>query len=109
MKLPKCNRVFKIQKKIVDFFPDGSDERQFCSPGFNLPIGLVMRKMFADFKEYHNSLDDPNFINFKTILESLNIYLQIILTLENNFYPIAEFSLEHLNYQELKILIYILR
>ena len=45
--------------------------------------------MFTDFKEYHNSLDDPNFINFKTILESLNIYLQIILTLENNFYPIG--------------------
>lgn len=79
----------KYKKKIVDFFPDGSDERQFCSPGFNLPIGLVMRKMFGEFKEYHTSLDNPNFINFKTILESLDIYLQIVLTLENNFYPIG--------------------
>ncbi len=79
----------KFKKKIVDFFPDGSDERQFCSPGFNLPVGLVMRKMYGEFKEYHNSLDNPKFINFKTILESLNIYLQIILTLENNFTPYA--------------------
>ena len=79
----------KQKKKIVDYFPDGSDERQFCSPGFNLPIGLVMRKMFHEFKEYHNSLDNPNFINFDTIIESLKIYLQIILTLENNFYPLG--------------------
>jgi len=79
----------KHKKKIVDFFPDGSDERQFCSPGFNLPIGSVMRKMYSEFKEYHNSLDNPNFINFDTIIESLKIYLQIILTLENNFYPLG--------------------
>ena len=79
----------KQKKKVVDFFPDGSDERQFCSPGFNLPIGSVMRKMYTEFKEYHNSLDNPNFINFDTIIESLKIYLQIILTLENNFYPLG--------------------
>ena len=36
----------KIPYKIVDFVTEGSDERQFCSPGFNLPIGLLMRKMY---------------------------------------------------------------
>ena len=79
----------KFKSKIVEFFPDGSDERQFCSPGFNLPIGLVMRKMYGEFKEYHNSLDNEKFINFKTIIESLDLYLDILNTLENNFIPIG--------------------
>jgi len=79
----------KHPKKIVDFFPDGSDERQFCSPGFNMPIALVMRKMFGTFKEYHNSLDDEKFINFKTIIETLKIYYEILLTIENNFLPLG--------------------
>tara|TARA_B100000795_G_scaffold258415_1_gene232470 strand:+ start:761 stop:2083 length:1323 start_codon:yes stop_codon:yes gene_type:complete len=76
--------------KILDFFPEGSDERQFCSPGFNLPISLVMRKMYRTFKEYHTSLDDEKFINFKTIEESIKLHYNIILTLENNFTPKAK-------------------
>ena len=75
--------------KVVDFFPDGSDERQFCSPGFNLPVGLIMRKMYGTFKEYHNSLDDENFISFKRIIETINIYYEVILSIEKNFTPIS--------------------
>ena len=75
--------------KVVDFFPDGSDERQFCSPGFNLPIGLIMRKMYGTFKEYHNSLDDENFISFKRIIETIKIYYEVILSIEKNFTPIS--------------------
>lgn len=80
-------KSLKKDYKIVNFFPDGSDERQFCSPGFDLPIGLVMRRMFGEFKEYHNSLDNEKFINFKTIIETLKIYIEIIKTLETNFVP----------------------
>ena len=74
---------------IVDFFPDGSDERQFCSPGFDLPIGLIMRKMYGRFKEYHTSLDNEKFINFQTILDSLQTYIELVETHETNFIPIA--------------------
>ena len=55
------NTVIKVLEeskedfKIVDFFPWGSDERQFCSPGFNLPIGSLLRTIPPDFKEYHTS------------------------------------------------------
>lgn len=76
--------------KILDFFPEGSDERQFCSPGFNMPICLVMRKMFTEFKEYHTSLDNEKFINFNTIKESIKLHYEILLTLENNFIPKAK-------------------
>ena len=76
--------------KVVDFFPSGSDERQFCSPGFNMPIGLIMRKMYGTFNEYHNSLDDEKFISFKTIIESIKIYNDVLCSLDNNFTPIAK-------------------
>ena len=75
---------------IHDFAPWGSDERQFCSPGFNLPIGLIMRKMFDGFREYHTSLDNEKFISFSTIIDSLKLYLETIQTIENNFIPIAK-------------------
>lgn len=79
---------------IIDFFPDGSDERQYCSPGFNLPISLVMRKMYKSFgdeldknhffKEYHTSLDNKKIFSFSTLLESLRVYYEILMTIENN-------------------------
>ncbi len=80
----------KFPYKILDFFPEGSDERQFCSPGFNLPVSLLMRRMFKTFKEYHTSLDNEKFINFNTIKESIKIHHEILLTLENNFVPKAK-------------------
>ena len=76
--------------KTIDFFPDGSDERQFCSPGFNLPIGLIMRKAYGKFKEYHTSLDNPKMVSFKTIIETIKIYHEVLLTIENNFIPIGK-------------------
>ena len=75
--------------KILNFFSEGSDERQFCSPGFNLPVCLVMRKMFTEFKEYHTSLDDKKFFNIKTFKETFIIYKNIIDTMELNFVPKA--------------------
>ena len=48
--------------QIKDFFPVGSDERQFCSPGFNLPMGSLMRTMYYKFPE--NQL--KNIINYCT-------------------------------------------
>ena len=90
-------RNLKYPNEIVDFFPDGGDERQFCSPGFNLPIGSIMRNMYTrpneserGFKEYHTSLDDENFISFKTVIESIKIYYETLLTIENNFIPLGK-------------------
>lgn len=79
----------KFKYKIVDFVPDGSDERQFCSPGFNLPIASIMRKMYGEYKEYHTSLDNEKCISYKTILETLNIYIDTLKTIEGNFVPYA--------------------
>jgi len=71
----------------LDFFPDGSDERQFSSPGFNLPFGVLMRKNYSDMPEYHTSLDDISFFNQQTLQDSFNMYCKIINALETNFIP----------------------
>jgi len=69
---------------ILDFFPSGSDERQFCSPGFDLPVGSLMRTMYGKFKEYHTSDDDLEFVNPKSLEDTFSKYLNIIFALENN-------------------------
>ena len=70
--------------KIIDYEPLGSDERQFCSPGFNLPVGTLQRT-FAPFPEYHTSADNTNFVQPKYLADSFSKYFEVILKLEENF------------------------
>lgn len=70
--------------KVKDFFPDGSDERQYCSPGFNLPVGLVMRPEYIRYKEFHTSLDNKELISFRVMQETVNLYYEIVKTIDQN-------------------------
>jgi aminopeptidase-like protein len=70
--------------KILDYSPYGYDERQYCSPGFNLPVGSLSRKPFGEFPEYHTSADNLDFINPINLGGSLNLLLEIIKVLEGN-------------------------
>ena len=70
--------------EILEFSPYGYDERQFCSPGFNLPIGCFMRTPFAKFPEYHTSADDLNFVRPEYLADSFGKCLAILNVLENN-------------------------
>jgi aminopeptidase-like protein len=69
---------------IQDFFPYGYDERQYCSPGFNLPVGCLMRSPHGTFSEYHTSGDNLNFIQPQSLAESLTQCLDTLIVLENN-------------------------
>jgi aminopeptidase-like protein len=56
--------------RVVDFSPYGYDERQYCSPGFNLPVGCFMRSAHGEFPEYHTSADDLGFVSTEALLDS---------------------------------------
>jgi len=82
-----------LNYRILDFFPWGSDERQFCSPGFNLPVGSLLRSIYGknEFSEYHTSADNLDFMNKRSFVESFVTYLMILFELENNFNKKSEY------------------
>jgi aminopeptidase-like protein len=69
---------------VRDFTPYGYDERQYCSPGFNLPVGCLTRTPHGQYPEYHTSADNLDFVQSRHLRESLDIYLAVIDVLENN-------------------------
>jgi aminopeptidase-like protein len=69
---------------IEDFTPYGYDERQYCSPGFNLPVGRLGRTPFGQYPEYHTSADDLNFIHPAFLTDSFNRYSEVVDVLESN-------------------------
>ena len=70
--------------QIDEFIPYGYDERQFCSPGFNLPVGSLTRTPFGQYPEYHTSGDNLDLVKPDKLAQSLKIYLQIVDVIENN-------------------------
>ncbi|MEH2024405.1 DUF4910 domain-containing protein [Nostoc sp.] len=74
----------KQDHKIIDFFPYGYDERQYCSPGFNLAVGCLMRSPHGSFPEYHTSADDLNFVQPQYLAESFFQCNSMLSILNNN-------------------------
>ncbi|SHF43108.1 aminopeptidase-like domain-containing protein [Mariniphaga anaerophila] len=72
------------EAKLLDFSPYGYDERQFCSPGFNLPVGRISRKPFGEFPEYHTSADNLDFISAEKLGESLQLLVRAVSVIEGN-------------------------
>ena len=68
--------------EIVDFYPYGYDERQYCSPGFNLAVGSLTRTPHGRYPEYHTSADNLDLVQPQYLQDSLIKYLGIIEILE---------------------------
>jgi aminopeptidase-like protein len=69
---------------LLDFFPYGYDERQYCSPGFDLPVGLFQRSQFGTFPEYHTSADNLDFIRPQHLAVSFRWVVQALEILERD-------------------------
>ncbi|MGM0520403.1 MAG: DUF4910 domain-containing protein [Campylobacterota bacterium] len=70
--------------KKYSFLDRGSDERQYCAPGIDLPLCSVMRTKYLHYPQYHTSLDDLDFISKEGLEGAYNIYAAIIELLEKN-------------------------
>jgi aminopeptidase-like protein len=74
----------EVEHTVIPFDPFGSDERQYCSPGFNLPVASLMRTRYGRYPEYHTSLDNKDFISFESLENSLFIFSKIVDAFEKN-------------------------
>jgi len=70
--------------RVVEFEPYGYDERQFCSPGFDLPVGRLTRSANGAYPEYHSSADNPDLLTVPAMAESLYAAMCIVDVLEAN-------------------------
>lgn len=70
--------------EIEDFVPFGYDERQYCSPGFDLAVGSLSRTPWGRYPQYHTSNDNLSFIQPSSLGSSLRRYLEIVEGLEHN-------------------------
>jgi aminopeptidase-like protein len=70
--------------RVEDFVPYGYDERNYCSPGFNLPVGALSRTPHGRFPEYHTSADNLSFVRPEHLAHSLEGCLRTVEIIENN-------------------------
>ena len=68
----------------IEFYPYGYDERQYCSPGFNLAVGSLSRSSHGQYPEYHTSADNLSLVTPASLGQSLETYLRVIDVLEHN-------------------------
>ncbi|MBZ9764464.1 DUF4910 domain-containing protein [Mesorhizobium sp. CA8] len=74
--------------RLMDFSPYGYDERQYCSPGFNLPVGMFQRGVHGTFPEYHTSADNLDFIGPEHLEDSFRILTDVIDIVEEDWTPL---------------------
>lgn len=72
------------QQRILDFSPYGYDERQYCSPGFDLAVGSLQRSCWGTFPEYHTSADNLDFIRPEHLVRSMGLVREILDVLEGD-------------------------
>ena len=70
--------------EIMPFNPYGYDERQFCSPGFDLPVGCLMRGVHGTFPEYHTSADNLDFVKPEALDASYAVLDTLLDLLDGN-------------------------
>src|SRR5579864_2896587 len=73
-----------VASRITPFIPYGYDERQYCSPGFNLPVGCLMRTPNGEYPEYHSSADNLALLSADSLEHSLDVVKRIVDVIEEN-------------------------
>lgn len=81
--------------KSYKWIDRGSDERQYCSPGIDLPVATIMRSKYGEYPEYHSSDDNlKKLVTAEGLDGGYKIIEKAILLIENNIYPVANYLCE---------------
>jgi len=72
--------------RILDYTRRASDERQYCAPGIDLPVGSLMKTRYFDYPEYHTSLDNLDFVTGEQLEGSFWLYIDCLTAMEKNCY-----------------------
>ncbi len=67
---------------VIDYYPYGYDERQFCSPGFDLPVGRLSRTLHGTYPEYHTSDDNLDFVDDETLADTVDLVLSAVQAID---------------------------
>ena len=79
-------RSKEIEPISYPFVPDGSDERQYSSPGFRIPVASITKGKYYEYSEYHTSLDNLEMVTGAQISEAIELYQDVITIIERNRY-----------------------
>lgn len=74
----------RASHRIRRFVPYGYDERQYCSPGFDLPVGCLMRTPNGEYPEYHSSADNLSFLRTESLAHSLSVLRRVVACIEGD-------------------------
>jgi len=77
----------KKKLKVYDFRHRGSDERQYCSPGIDLPVVGFCRSKYGEYKEYHTDRDNLKLISQKSLEQSLEVLKNLVDVCEVSLFP----------------------
>ena len=87
-------KKLKIKAKKFPFTERGSDERQYNSPGVNIPMASIFRSKYGTFPEYHTSLDNFNFVTVKGVSGGFMVVKNALINLLNKIIPKNKFLCE---------------
>lgn len=90
----KTLQKYKYNYKQYSWLDRGSDERQFCSPGVDLPIVTISRSKFAEYPEYHTSLDNMSLISQKDLKKSFTFIKRVVQEIEKKTFYMSAFKCE---------------
>lgn len=75
----------QLEYNVYPYLNRGSDERQYCGAGIDLPVCTIMRSKYGMFPEYHTSADNLDFVSAEALEESYEVFKECVNALENNY------------------------